>query len=156
SYGHHFVTPDFEVVPPGDPFYPVGMKAKGYDPERAQSLLRQAGLGDGLKTTVYCANGNITNAIAVAYQPIAKPANIDVEIVPMPGTVFNATIPGKQNIARAGQRQHAYVALASNYFTGGATNYTYYSNSRFDSLFRRFLATPDDEARQRQLVADMC
>jgi peptide/nickel transport system substrate-binding protein len=156
AYGHHFVTPDFEVVPPGDLFYPVGLAPRRYDPDQARSLLAQAGLGSGLSFSLYCANGNVTNAIATSYQSIAKASNISVDVVPAPGTIFNATAPGNQNIARSGQRQHAVTALGNNYFTGGATNYTHYSNARFDKLFLELLATPNDEGAQQRLVADMC
>jgi ABC-type transport system substrate-binding protein len=74
----------------------------------------------------------------------------------MPGTVFNSTVPGNQNIARSGQRQHAVTALGNNYFTGGSTNYTHYSNATFDRLYLRLLATPNDEGAQQRLVSDMC
>ncbi|HEX4518344.1 MAG TPA: ABC transporter substrate-binding protein [Gaiellaceae bacterium] len=156
SFGHHFVTPDFEVVPPGDRFYPAGIAPRRHDPEKAQALLAQAGFADGLTFSVYCANGNVTNAIATTYQSIAKASNITVNIVPMPGTVFNSTIPGTQNIARSGQRQHVSTALGNNYYTGGSTNYTHYSNPTFDKLYLRLLATPNDQGAQIQLVTDMC
>ncbi len=156
SFGHHFVTPDFEVVPPGDLFYPTGLPIKKYDPEQAQALLVQAGFASGLTFSLYCANGNVTNAIATTYQSIAKPSNITVNIVPMPGTVFNSTIPGNQNIARSGQRQHAVTALGNTYYSGGSTNYTHYSNATFDKLYLRLLATPNDEGAQQRLVSDMC
>ena len=156
SFGHHFVTPDFEVVPPGDLFYPVGLAPRKYDPEQAQALLAQAGMSDGLTFSLYCANGNVTNAIATTYQSIAKASGITVNIVPQPGTIFNSTVPGNQNIARSGQRQHAVTALGNNYFTGGSTNYTHYSNAKFDRLYLKLLATPNDEGAQQRLVADMC
>jgi peptide/nickel transport system substrate-binding protein len=156
AFGHHFVTPDFEVVPPGDLFYPLGLAPRKYDPDQARSLLAQVGLGSGLSFSLYCANGNVTNAIATSYQSIAKASNISVNVVPAPGTIFNATAPGNQNIARSGQRQHAVTALGSNYFTGGATNYTHYSNPTFDKLYLKLLATPNDEGAQQRLVADMC
>jgi peptide/nickel transport system substrate-binding protein len=156
SFGHHFVTPDFEVVPPGDLFYPVGLRPRKYDPEQARSLLAQAGLGNGLGFSLYCANGNVTNAIATTYQFIAKASNISVDVVPAPGTIFNATAPGDQNIARSGPRQHAVTALGNNYFTGGSTNYTHYSNATFDKLYLKLLATPNDEGAQKGLIADMC
>jgi ABC-type transport system substrate-binding protein len=132
------------------------MAPRKYDPEQAQSLLAQAGFGAGLNFSLFCANGNVTNAIATTYQSIAKASNISVDVVPAPGTVFNSTAPGNQNIARSGQRQHAATALGNNYFTGGSTNYTHYSNPRFDALYLKLLATPGNEGAQRQLVADMC
>jgi peptide/nickel transport system substrate-binding protein len=156
SFGHHFVTPDFEVVPPGDRFYPTGIAPRKYDPEKAQALLGAAGFGDGLTFNLYCANGNVTNAIATTYQSIAKASGITVNLVPMPGTVFNSTIPGTQNIARSGQRQHVSTALGNNYFTGGSTNYTHYSNPTFDKLYLKLLATPNDQGAQQTLVTEMC
>lgn len=156
SFGQHFVTPDFEVVPPGDMFYPVGMKPRPYDPEQAQSLLAQAGLSGGLTFNLYCTNGNVTNAIATTYQSMAKASNISVNLVPLPGTVFNSTIPGTQNIAHSGQRQHVSTALGGNYATGGSTNYTHYSNPAFDRLYLRLLATPNEQGAQLELVAEMC
>ncbi len=156
SFGHHFVTPDFEVVPPGDAFYPDGIAARKYDPDKAKALLAAAGFSDGLTFSLYCANGNVTNAIATTYQSIAKASGITVNLVPMPGTTFNSTIPGTQNIARSGQRQHVSTALADNYFTGGSTNYTHYSNPQFDELYLKLLATPNDQGGQLRLVSDMC
>jgi peptide/nickel transport system substrate-binding protein len=156
SYGHHVVTPDFEVVPPGDVFYPAGIAPRKYDPEQAQSLLGQAGFAEGLSFSLYCAGGNVTNAIATTYQSIAKASNINVNVVPMPGTVFSSTIPGTQNIARSGQRQHVSTALGGTYATGGATNFTHYSNPTFDKLYLQLLATPADQGAQQRLVTDMC
>jgi peptide/nickel transport system substrate-binding protein len=156
GFGHHFVTPDFEVVPPGDLFYPRGIEPKHYDPEQARSLLSQAGFADGIAFSVYCANGNVTNAIATTYQSIAQASGISVTVVPNPGTVFSSTIPGTQNIARSGQRQHASTALGNNYSTGGQTNFSKYSNPQFDKLYLRLLATPGNEGAQKRLVQDMC
>jgi peptide/nickel transport system substrate-binding protein len=156
SFGEHLVTPDFEVVPPGDVFYPTGLKAKRYDPELARSLLARAGFPSGLSFSLYCANGNVTNAIATTYQSIAQASNITVNVVPNPGTIFSTTIPGTQNIARSGQRQHVSTALADNYYRGGASNFSQYSNPQLDSLYLRLLATPNNEGAQKALVADMC
>ncbi len=156
AYGHHFPTPDFEIVPPGDFFYPAGIKIKKYDPELAQSLLAQAGFGNGLTFNVYCSTGNVIQTIAVAYQSIAKASNITVNVVPVSANMFSTTIPGNQNIARSGQRQHVSSALGNNYFTGGTTNYPLQQPHVFDKLYLQLLATPQNERAQRQLVADMC
>jgi len=82
--GHGAVGNDHPIGP-ANQFYAADLPQNDYDPEKAKSLLKKAGL-DGLKVDLSAANAAFSGAIDAAqlYQASAKEAGIEINVVQEP------------------------------------------------------------------------
>ncbi len=73
-------TPANQVLPPGMPGYDSGYKGYPYDVEGAKKLMEEAGLKDGVSTTLYAMNTDPNPRIAQAIQQDLAAIGINAEI----------------------------------------------------------------------------
>ncbi len=73
-------TPANQVLPPGMPGYDNGYKGYPYDVEGAKKLMAEAGLKDGVSTTLYAMNTDPNPRIAQAIQQDLAAIGINAEI----------------------------------------------------------------------------
>jgi peptide/nickel transport system substrate-binding protein len=139
-----------------------------YDPDRAKSLLAQAGYpnGNGLNISIITNAGNEYRAQEETYIQAAM-ASLGVKVT-VKQAEWGAFIAGVQAgnydtaVLSTGTSIPDPTAFDSSIVTGGAVNYSGYSNPQVDSLLAQAGATLDQSARkalykqvQTILVQDM-
>lgn len=151
--GIDLLTPDIPI-PPSDPYYPAGLKkVPAYDPEKAKSLLAQAGFSDGLNIDVYAYQGDKLDTV-VAYKSTAQAAGINVNIQNVPhDTFFSADFLKKPAIGISVARLHISQTMTREYLTGGSLNLTHFNDDQVTSLIKQGLGTPN-ESKAKQLFGE--
>lgn len=140
-------------VPPSDPFFPSDLKPKAYDPEKAKSLLKDAGFGSGLNLDIYAYEGDKLDT-AVSYKSTAAAAGINVNVINWPhATFFTDIFKKKPAIAISVARLHIAQALTRLYTSGGDLNITHFNDPGLDSLILQATATTS-ESSQKQIFGD--
>jgi len=150
--GIDIISPDIPI-PPGDPFFPSGLTPRAYDPDKAKSLLRDAGVSGDFSFDVYAYEGDKLDT-AVSFKSTAEAAGIKANVITWPhATFFTDIFKKKPAIGISVARLHISQALPRLYGKGGDLNITHFSNPRFDDLVAQATATTD-EAKQKQLFGD--
>lgn len=150
SFGQ--ASPDIPL-PPGDPFYPDGLEARPYDPEKAKSLLAQAGYGSGLDLTLYAYQGDKLDA-ALAYKDTAKAAGINVKVITWPhATYWDQVWMKKPFVGDSWARLHASIILPQAFGSKSSSNESKFRDPKFDSLLLQALKT-SDEAKQKEIYGE--
>ena len=133
-----------------------------YDPEKAKSLLAEAGYPDGFKTTIMCNTTTSNLKQAEFYQQQLAIVGIDVEIVALENAVLNQRV---QDVDVPGAEAEVELYISGwSPSTGDADwgirpllaieseppmsyNMCYYENQEFDQLIHDALATADESKR---------
>ncbi len=150
--GIDIITPDVPV-PPSDPFFPSDLKAKAYDPEKAKSLLKDAGFSSGLNIDIYAYEGDKLDT-AVSYKSTAAAAGINVNVVNWPhATFFTDVFKKRPAIGISVARLHIAQALARLYTSSGDLNLTHYNDSSLNSLILQATATTN-QSTQKQIFGE--
>lgn len=125
-----------------------------YDPERAKSLLSEAGLGDGFKSQLFFETDNtIAEQLAVLTKTRFKDIGVDIELVKIPPATFWDRI-WKHEFSMIAAEFNAIVpdpgyCLALFARTGSFVNWMNYSNPQVDELIDKGFTFKDalDPAR---------
>ena len=161
------VRPSDAAISPGIFGYtPVGKYE--YDPERARSLLAEAGFPDGFSTTLYCPTGrylrDIQTCEAVQSQLADVGVNATIETLEWSAYLDFTRRPADENTVPmamlgwgtvTGDADYGLFALfhTSEHVPAGS-NRSFYSNSIVDALLDEARTTPDDSLRL-QLYEDV-
>lgn len=137
--------------PPSSPWY-VEIPDYEYDPERAMSLLEEAGLGDGISLDMPIPNWSPASTVAEIVQADLANVGIDLRLVEIEwatywpetylGSQFEFTFMGYS--ARVDPDQTFYPR----YHSQGVHNATRYSNPRVDELLDQGRSVTDQEERK--------
>jgi peptide/nickel transport system substrate-binding protein len=142
-------------VPRSDPFYPKDIEPLEFDPEKAKSLLRQAGHSGGLDIKCYTAPtapGEVDAALA--FKEIMAESGIRVEpVTQSPDQFFADAFLIKPFVVGALLRQHASVIAPLVYTTNATFPQSQFGNKEFDKLIADATAT-EDLAASKALFAD--
>ncbi|MFJ9900678.1 ABC transporter substrate-binding protein [Streptomyces sp. NPDC091280] len=139
-----------------DPAFDHALPQRHQDLDKAKSLLRQAGHGNGLVvqlTTSDLLSGMISGAEVFAEQ--AKGAGVTVQVDKVdPGTFFGSqglNFPFAANIPSTGN-----ILISATYTDGpGSTaNSTHFHDAEYDSLFKQAIRQTDD-AKRTELIHRM-
>jgi peptide/nickel transport system substrate-binding protein len=140
-------------LPPGDPFYPEGLEPRPYDPEKAKSLLGQAGYGSGLDLQLYAYQGDKLDA-ALAYKDTAKAAGINVKVITWPhATYWDQVWMKKPFVGDSWARLHPSIILPQAFGSASTANESKFKDPKFDSLLLDALKT-SDEAKQKEIYGE--
>ncbi|MCI6887445.1 MAG: glutathione ABC transporter substrate-binding protein [Lachnospiraceae bacterium] len=133
-----------------------------YDPEKAKSLLAEAGYPDGFKTTIMCNTTTANLKQAEFYQQQLAIVGIDAEIVSLENAVLNqrvqdVDVPGSEaevNLYITGWSPSTGDAdwgtrplLAKESEPPMSYNMCYFENDEFDQLLQDALHTADESKR---------
>jgi peptide/nickel transport system substrate-binding protein len=141
-------------LPSRDTFYPKGLTPKPYDPEKAKSLLKQAGYADGLKLDLYAYEGDKLSA-ALAYKSSAKAAGLTINIKQWPhATYWDQVWLKKPFVGDSWGRLHISDMLAQTFASKAPYNESHFYDKDVDKLIVAARSTTN-EATQRKHYQDI-
>jgi peptide/nickel transport system substrate-binding protein len=145
-----FGTVGNDLFGKGTPSYNEAIPQRTYDPEKAKSLLKQAGVPD-LKVTLnssptYVAVGMLESSQAYASQ--AKAAGIDITVKSWDGPKYTSDIYGKEPFAHTYWNYPAEIMFPEALAKGAPYNETHFVNPKFSSTYSAAEATVDAGKRK--------
>jgi peptide/nickel transport system substrate-binding protein len=150
-------------LPPGTFGYNPDVKPPAYAPEKAKSLLAEAGFPNGLRMVLHTPNDRYPNDAATA-QAVAQMwsrIGVQTQVEAMPWSVYSVRA-NKQEFSIGvlgwgsvtGEAGYALINIMGTFDSAasrGASNSGRYSNPALDVLTDKALSTIDDGARQKLL-----
>ena len=135
----------------GQQYYNAEMEQKVYDPDRARSYLKQAGVND-LKVQLSVSDAAFAGAVdaGALIRESAATAGIDVEIVREPKDGYWSNVWRKKGWSASymAGRPVEDLVFSLLYKTGVDWNEAYWSNARFDTLLAEARAELDSDKRR--------
>ena len=135
----------------GVPYYDNAIPQRVYDPEKAKSLLKQAGHPDGLNLTLYtstAANGMLESATIYAQQ--AKAGGVNIKLFETPASTYYGPPYYLKVVFAQTNYQGVIPVMWSDSLTSKAPyNETDWKRPAFDKEFARAEATLDPVRRQQ-------
>jgi peptide/nickel transport system substrate-binding protein len=150
--GHGAVGNDHPIGP-ANQYYAADLPQNDYDPEKAKSLLKKAGM-DGLKVDLSAANAAFPGAIDAAqlFQASAKAAGIEINVVQEPDDGYWSNVWLKKPWCAcywSGRATEDWM-FSTNYELGVPWNDTHWENARFQELLLSARAELDSAKRKDQ------
>lgn len=150
-------TPAANLLPDGAPGLSPNLRPVAFDPERARTLLAEAGYREGFRVTLHATNDRYPNDDKVA-QAIAQMwarIGIQTEVALLPNAAFFPAASRQEFSVMAAQYGTSdistmYRALVHTYDRAaglGSANRTRHSSPDADALVRQALTEMDDEKR---------
>jgi peptide/nickel transport system substrate-binding protein len=132
-------------VPPGDQFYPAGVKQWPRDPERAKSLLKAAGYSDGFDLTIYTSpSGPGEVDAAVILKQMLKDVGVRANVVNQDVDTFYAkAFLVKPCVVGWLLRGHASYISNFVYTSDAVVPESHFDNPTFDRLIAEAIASPN-------------
>ena len=151
-------TPHYGVMHPISEFY-IEADTPEYNPEKAKSLLAEAGYPNGFKTTIYSSAGTVQKAVANVMQAQLAEVGIEVEIQSLETATFNAGVAhgGTFPLAVDGWGGHTIGpdnALRTYFHSNGSSNRSNIHDEYVDKLIDEAIAEKDYEKR-KSLYAEL-
>lgn len=139
-----------QPIPPINPFYASNIEARSQDHELARELLAEAGYADGLDLTLYTSASRPGMVeLAVAFQEMAAPAGINVNIERTPPDVYWSEywLQVPFYVSNWNFRVTADETLAIAYHSEAEWNESNYDNPELDELIDAARGEGDEELR---------
>ncbi|MES1955025.1 ABC transporter substrate-binding protein [Salinisphaera hydrothermalis] len=145
-----------QPLPSTNPYYFDGLTQRVYDPDRAKSLFKKAGVAGAKLEIVASEAADSSVDMATFLQQAAAPAGLNIKIKRAPSEGYWSNDWAKKPITfgNINARPTANM-LFSQFFTSGAPwNESHWHNPKFDQLVRASRQEPD-KAKRKQMYADM-
>ena len=144
-------------IPRGDPYFNTQLAQITYDPDKAKSYFRKAGLSDP-KIVLQASDAAFNGALAMAglLQTGAGKAGIPMNVKADPADGYFETVWLKAAFVASywGGRPAATQMLGLAYASDASWNETHWKNARFDTMLADAKAETDDD-RRKALIWDM-
>lgn len=148
-YGTGFVANDFHISP-NMPYYPADIEQRTYDPDKAKSYLKKAGLDSldvELSTTDSIFSGAVDIAVLFSEQAKAAGINIKVNRAPADGYWSDVWLKKPFCMVKWGARPTPDNMLTLAYKEDADWNEARWKNDRFNELLLQAKAELDDGLR---------
>ncbi|MCK0151226.1 ABC transporter substrate-binding protein [Marivita sp. S6314] len=150
--GHGAVANDHPIGP-ANQYYAADLEQNSYDPDKAASLIKEAGL-DGLSVDLSAANAAFPGAVDAAqlYQASAKAAGININVVQEPDDGYWSNVWLKKPWCAcywSGRATEDWM-FSTAYESGVPWNDTNWENARFQELLLTARAELDSDKRREQ------
>jgi peptide/nickel transport system substrate-binding protein len=140
----------------GVPYYDSSLPQRVYDPEKAKSLLKQAGHPDGLSLSLYTstvAPGMLESATAYAQQ--AKAGGVTIKLVQTPAsTYYGSQYYLKVPFGQSNWQGTIPIMWSSSFTKTAPFNETAWNNPDWDKGFSQAEST-QDPAKRQQIFNDL-
>jgi peptide/nickel transport system substrate-binding protein len=147
--GHGSIGND-QPIAPTMPFYDASQKQRQYDPDKARSLIKKAGL-DGLNLQLSAADTVITGAVDMAqlFAQMAKKIGVNVEVKREVNDSYWSDVWLKKPFCMAGwgQRPTPDIVFSLGFAAGADWNESHFRDERFNKLLVEARAEIDDKKR---------
>ncbi|MBS3650710.1 ABC transporter substrate-binding protein [Pseudaminobacter sp. 19-2017] len=154
--GHGSVSNDNPIGPASRYFF-KDMEPKGYDPDKAKSFLKKAGM-DNLEVTLVAADAAFAGAVdaAVLISEKAAAAGITITVDRAPNDAYWDNVWLKKPFCASywGGRAVEDQMFSVAYTKGAAWNESYWDNARFEELLVA-ARSELDEAKRREMYYEM-
>ncbi|MES1955022.1 ABC transporter substrate-binding protein [Salinisphaera hydrothermalis] len=145
-----------QPLPSANPYYFDGLPQRNYDPDRARSLFKKAGVA-GAKLSVTAspaANGSVDMANMLQQSSVAAGLKLKIQSAPEEGYWANEWAKSPVSFGNINPRPTANI-LFSQFFTSDAPwNESHWHDERFDQLVRAARKEPN-KTKRKQMYADM-
>jgi peptide/nickel transport system substrate-binding protein len=131
AQGAGLAKPDL-FIHPSDPFFPPGLKAPAYDPERAKALLKSAGYDGGWKDTAWTAEFPGMPEMAVLFKASMAEGGIDMDVQNVSIDQWSKQLFNANIVANYWGRQHPSTMATYMAKTGGQWNEDRLSDPKID------------------------
>jgi len=149
-------TPGRNVLAPTVWGFSEKVKPLEYNPEKSKSLLKEAGYGDGFKTTIWVSDNQQRIDIAEIVQNQLRAVGIECEVKILEWGTFLEALEKKEldiyilgNSVTSGDGDELYYQFHSESNYSGNT--AYYRNPEVDALIEESRSLIDDEERAKKL-----
>ncbi|WP_438765253.1 ABC transporter substrate-binding protein [Kushneria sp. TE3] len=145
-----------QPIAPSSPYYFDGLPQREYDPERAASLLKKAGVTGARVPLVVSPAANYSEEMGQLLQQSAAQAglNLNLNRVPADGYWSNHWMKHPLGFGNVNPRPTANILLSQFFASNAAWNESGWQNEQFDQLLVASRSEADD-AKRRQMYADM-
>ena len=155
--GNATIGNDFHLSP-AQPFFPSSIPQREYDPDRAKSLLKKAGMSK-LSIAISVADSLFPGAtdMCTLYQQHAKAAGIDITVVREASDGYYSDVWLKKPfcVASWGARPTADVIFTEAYKSKVPWNESRWESAQFDKLLLQ-AKSEIDEAKRAEMYGEMC
>ena len=142
---------------PSMPFYPEGIPQRDYDPDRARSLLKKAGVGD-LSVDLSTADSVTSGAVdmAVLFAEHAKAAGININVVREPNDGYWSDVWLKKPfcVSQWGARPTPDLMYSVAYKDDAAWNEAKWKDPRFNTILLQARSELDNK-RRAEMYSEM-
>ncbi|ANF57349.1 ABC transporter substrate-binding protein [Halotalea alkalilenta] len=145
-----------QPIMPGTPYYFADLPQRTFDPDRARSLLAEAGVAGARLSLVASPAAESSLDIAAVLQQSALSAGIQININRVPGDGYwdNHWLTSPFAFGNIIARPTANILLTQFFKSDAPWNESRWRNPQFDQLLSLSRAE-SDEARRKQMYADM-
>jgi len=135
---------------PAMPYWPDDIPQNDYDPDKAKSLLKEAG-AEGLSTEISVADSVFSGAVdmCVLFSEQAKAGGVDISVKREPNDGYYSDVWLKKPwcVVQWGARPTPDVMYSLAYKSDAAWNESHWQNERFNELLLKAKAELDDSKR---------
>ena len=127
------------------------LPVRPYDPDKARSLLTDAGYGKGLSLDLITSTVRPgMTELAQAFQEMAKPAGVSIDVVLAPAQVYWSDYAGRVpfHMGNWGLRPSIDETFMVAYHSQSQGNEAHWSNATLDGLLDQARGEPDQQTRQ--------
>lgn len=136
-----------DLYSPHDPTYNHAIAQRPYDPDKARSLLRQAG-HENLRVEFTTTPGASASA-ALVFAQQAKKVGVEIKVTQVDNSVFNGPLRESWVMSPGSTPARGFLATAlHNDAPMAIYNRSNFHDPRFDDLFLQAMAQPDLEKRK--------
>jgi peptide/nickel transport system substrate-binding protein len=155
--GNATIGNDFHLSPT-QPFWPSKIPQIQYDPDRARSLLKKAGM-ENLSVAISVSDSLFPGAVDLCslYQQHALKAGINLTVDRQPADGYYSEVWMKKPfcVASWGARPTADVIFTEAYKSGAPWNESHWENPQFDKLLLR-AKSELEEGKRAEMYEEMC
>lgn len=150
AYGGLAVPSADVPIPVDDLYYPEGLEAREYDPERAKALLTEAGFPDGIELELFTRDAGNFLQNATALQSVVEPGGFRLTLNNWPpDTYWDEVWLQKPFVTDVWGRSHASYILPVAYGSDSGSNETAFADPVFDGLVADAMASANLEDQKR-------
>ncbi|WP_445620126.1 ABC transporter substrate-binding protein [Kushneria sp. Sum13] len=145
-----------QPIAPSSPYYFDGLPQREYDPERAASLLKKAGVAGARVPVVVSPAANYSEEMGQLLQQSAAQAGLNINLNRVPGDGYwsNHWMKHPLGFGNINARPTANILLSQFFASKAPWNESGWKNEQFDQLLVASRSEPD-VAKRKQMYADM-